>query len=223
MSNSLFEFDSQTRAKHKAKFICGIDETGRGCWAGPLVASAVIYDESNFIEGINDSKKLTKKNRLFLADKIKNECLSWGIAEVSPEEIDKKGLTYANEKAMVDAAIIAISKLNLTLENIDLFIIDQSPCKKLNPMIMMPKADSISASVASASILAKVYRDKIIEEIAQAHPNYGFEEHNGYINEVHVDKVKKYGLIDKIHRKSYVVAGFNKPKQISLLDLENEN
>jgi len=124
---------------------------------------------------------------------------------------------------MINAAKIAAEKINLNLDQIDLFIIDQSPCTSLRPQIMMPKADSTSACVAAASILAKNYRDSIIKEIGNDHPEYLFDEHKGYINKVHVEAVKKYGLIDGVHRKSYVVAGYNKPKQINMMDIFDEN
>jgi ribonuclease HII len=145
------------------------------------------------------------------------------VEQISAQEIDKKGLTYANTQVMINAAKIAAEKINLNLDQIDLFIIDQSPCTSLRPQIMMPKADSTSACVAAASILAKNYRDSIIKEIGNDHPEYLFDEHKGYINKVHVEAVKKYGLIDGVHRKSYVVAGYNKPKQINMMDIFDEN
>lgn len=223
MSKKLFQFDAQIRKEKKIKIICGIDETGRGCWAGPLVAASVIFHPEDFIDGLDDSKKLSNKQRLNLDEKIKSTCLSWAISEIQVDEIDKKGINFANSQAMKNSAILAAQKINLKLEEIDFFIIDQSPCKSLNPYMMIPKADSKSASVAAASILAKNHRDAIIKEMSDVYPNYEFSRHNGYINNVHVDAVNSFGLIDGIHRKSFIVSGYNKPKQLSLMEILNEN
>ena len=223
MSKKLFEFDNKLRKQKNIKIICGIDEVARGCWAGPIVAAAVILKDDYFIQGLNDSKKLNSKTRKSIEDDIKNNCISWGIAEIPPEKIDKHGMTWANSKVMVDAATNAVNKINLNLEDVELFIIDQSPCKTLNPQYMLSKGDATSASVAAASILAKNYRDNLIEEISILYPNYNFSNHNGYINKEHVDLVNKYGLIDGIHRTSFVVSGFNKPKQINMMDFFDEN
>ena len=223
MSKELFDYDEKIKKQRKIKLLCGIDETGRGPWAGPIVAAAVILEPDIVIQGLNDSKKLNEKTRIAIEKDIKDNALSWGIAEISAQEIDKKGLTYANAQVMINAAKIAAEKINLNLDQIDLFIIDQSPCTSLKPQIMMPNADSTSACVAAASILAKNYRDSIIKEIGINHPEYLFDEHKGYINKVHVEAVKKYGLIDGVHRKSYVVAGYNKPKQINMMDIFDEN
>jgi ribonuclease HII len=223
MSQKLFDYDQSIRASKNAQIICGIDETGRGCWAGPLVAAAVIFEANTFIKGINDSKKLSDTKRMLLDDEIKNKCLSYGIAEVDVDIIDKKGITFANSHAMISAAKSAASKMGIDLSEIDLFIIDQSPCKSLVPHIMMPKADSTSAVVAAASILAKNHRDNLIKEFAIKHPEYKFDQHNGYINPIHVEAVNQHGLLEGIHRKSFTVSGFNKPKQINLMDFIDEN
>lgn len=223
MSKELYEFDNKHRKQRKIDLICGLDEVARGCWAGPIVSAAVILNPDYIIQGLNDSKKLNELTRTSLDADIKSNAISWGIAEISPDKIDKHGLTWANKKVMVMAAEIAVNKINLSLDDIKLFIIDQSPCTELSPQIMIPKADSTSASVAAASIIAKNYRDSIIKEYCSKYPNYKFDEHNGYINPSHVDVVNKYGLIDGVHRKSYVVSGFNKPKQINLMDFFNEN
>jgi ribonuclease HII len=222
MSQKLFNYDAKLRKNKNIKLLCGIDETGRGCWAGPLVAAAVIFKPDDFIDGINDSKKLSASQRLLLEKEIKSNCLSYAIAEIDVDTIDKKGITYANTHAMVNAAMKAAHNINLNTEEIELFVIDQSPCKKLTPFVMMAKADSISASVAAASILAKTHRDRIIDKISDKYPEYSFNDHKGYINKLHVDLVNKFGLIDGIHRKSYSVTGFNRPVQINMMDFINE-
>ena len=221
MSQKLFDYDSNLRFKKQIESICGLDETGRGCWAGPLVAAAVIFHPGDFIEGINDSKKLSSTTRIRLDEKIKSKCMGWGISEIQPSIIDEKGITFANKRAMEEAAFKALEMSNL--QCVDLYVIDQSPCKSLLPYVMMSKADSTSASVAAASILAKNHRDKIIGELSSKFPEYKFNEHNGYINKLHVEIVNKLGLIHGVHRKSFSVSGFNKPKQISMMEMINDN
>lgn len=223
MSSLLFDFDNNLRQKKKIQTLCGIDETGRGCWAGPLVAGAVILKPDAYIEGLNDSKKLSESKRLDLDEEIKNNCISWAVYEVGPQEIDRKGITYANIKAMQEAAKLCCKKAKIDLSAIDLFVIDQSPCKNLIPYKMLPKADSTSACVAAASIIAKNYRDSLIKKINDKFSNYKFDEHNGYINQLHIDCVKKFGLIKGVHRESFNVKGFNDAKQISMVDFLNEN
>lgn len=224
MSKELFNYDQKIRKQYKIDMVCGVDETGRGPWSGPIVSAAVILKSDIIIQGLNDSKKLSEKTRIAIEKDIKDNAICWGIAEISPEDIDKKGLTWANEMVMYTAAKNAAESIGMALEDIKLFIIDQSPCKKLQPQIMMPKADSTSACVAAASVLAKNYRDARIEEIAKQYPEYKFEDHKGYINKLHVDMVNKHGLIPGVHRTSYVVTGYNKPKQINMMDmLSDEN
>jgi len=186
-----------------------------------LVAAAVIFHPDDFIEGINDSKKLSSTTRIRLDEKIKSKCMGWGISEIQPSIIDEKGITFANKRAMEEAAFKALEMSNL--QCVDLYVIDQSPCKSLLPYVMMSKADSTSASVAAASILAKNHRDKIIGELSNKFPEYKFNEHNGYINKLHVEIVNKLGLIHGVHRKSFSVSGFNKPKQISMMEMINDN
>ena len=221
MSQQLFDYDNNLRIKRHISSICGIDETGRGCWAGPLVAAAVIFNSDDFIDGINDSKKLSNNTRIKLDKVIKSKCMGWGISEIEASVIDEKGITFANKKAMEEAASKAVKMAQLSC--VDLYVIDQSPCKSLHPHVMMSKADSTSASVAAASIIAKNHRDKIIEELSVKYPEYKFNEHNGYINKLHVEIVNKLGLIEGIHRKSFSVSGFNKPKQISMMEMINDN
>lgn len=222
MSTHLYNYDLQLIKKNKIKLICGCDETGRGAWASSLVAAAVVLKYDYFIPGLNDSKKLNSKSRENLDQIIKANSLCWGIHEIEAEEIDKKGITWANTMAMHIAAKKALESIDMSLEDVDLFIIDQSPCKTLNPQLMMPKADSTSACVAAASILAKNYRDGLLKDLDVEHPNYKFASHKGYINSLHIDMVKQYGLIDSIHRKSFKVSGYNKPKQTSMEDFFND-
>lgn len=213
----LFDYDKKLRTKY-GSLILGCDEVARGCWAGPIVAASVIFDDNAYIEHLNDSKKLSDKVRIKLDQIIKNTALSWAVAEISVELIDKYGINWANSQAMHQSSKLACEKIGLNLENINLFILDQSPCKSLNPNLMISKADSTSASVAAASILAKNYRNNLILNYQNLYPEYNFDKHSGYINEHHLTAVNKFGLINGVHRKSYKVSGFNKGKQINMKD-----
>jgi ribonuclease HII len=222
MNSNLYHYDLKVLKSNKAKLVCGCDETGRGSWASSLVAAAVILKYDDEIIGLNDSKKLTDKTRKRIDQVIKDNSICWGIYEITAEEIDKRGITWANSHAMHMAAQKAVESIGMSLQNIDIFIIDQSPCKSLNPHIMMPKADSTSACVAAASVLAKNYRDNLMIDLDIQYPEYKFLNHKGYINQEHIKIVNEFGLLQNVHRKSFKVSGYNKPKQISAEDFFNE-
>ncbi len=175
--------------------VVGIDEVGRGCWAGPLVAGAVILSKE--IPGLKDSKLLSKKRRETLAELITINSNTIGIGWVDAIEIDKIGLTKATALAMQRA----LDKIKVGYDQI---IIDGS----LNYLSANPKAtalikaDNIVPCVSAASIIAKVARDDYMSAMALEYPNYGFEKHVGYGTKVHLEKLKLYGL-SKLHRKSF--------------------
>ena len=177
--------------------IIGIDEVGRGCWAGPLVAAAVGLDEDYRISGLNDSKKLSAKKRLQLASEIKKETEQIGIGWVWPREINKLGLTKSVQLAMQRAVD------EVTLSNHQI-IIDGH----INYLVHLPnttpviKADGTVPAVSAASIIAKVARDMYMQEIATKYHQYGFEKHVGYGTKLHIDALSKYG-ITPIHRINY--------------------
>lgn len=185
------------------KNICGIDEVGRGCWAGPLIAAAVIFDQSvdnndKDIAKINDSKKLTLKMRERLADFIISQAKHWGIGMVSSKELDKIGLAQAN--------LLAMERAVLNLGNSpDYCLVDGNIVK--NSLIIEPfkniiKGDCMSVSIAAASILAKVFRDKIMVSFDELHPEYGFKQHKGYGTRKHRKIIEKSGILP-VHRKSF--------------------
>lgn len=193
--------------------ICGIDEAGRGCWAGPLVAAAVIFDKNikerdQEFAKINDSKKLSPNKREKLVDFIINRAKHWAVGWVTSKELDKIGLTRANVLAMERA----VSNLG---NNPDYCIIDGNIIK--NSLIITSfsniiKGDSKSVSIAAASILAKVFRDKLMDSVDEEYPEYGFGKHKGYGTEKHRKSIKKLGILG-IHRKSFapiqeLLAGF---------------
>ena len=206
------DFDDKLRNKY-GNIIVGIDECGRGAWASSIVAAGVCFDKDFDLPGLTDSKKLSEKQREEYYDIILSNCLAYSIQEIPAKFIDEYGINIANIKVMEKVAEDILKKLG----SVDLFVIDQSPCQSVNPHIMLPKADSTSMSVAGASVIAKVYRDRMMKDLHKTHPGYNFDTNKGYIDNFHVDAVNKHGVIKDVHRESYKVKGFNKPKQIRLV------
>ncbi len=196
----LKKFDDDLRLKY-GRYIAGIDECGRGSLAGPLVAACVVLDERQILEGVNDSKKLSQKRREELYERIITSCISYGIAEISSEEIDKIGIQQANFSAMMNAANLAVRHID---ELPHLYVIDQGPKNSLKPQLMIPKADSTSLAVAAASIIAKVHHDNVLAKIHENYPEYDLINNKGYVTASHKDAIAKYGL-QNFHRKSYQI------------------
>lgn len=173
----------------------GIDEVGRGCWAGPLVAGAVILSQP--IYGLKDSKKLSAKQREKLTAEIEVSAKAIGLGWVWPEEIDKMGLTESVRLAMqraVDQITVEYDQVIID-GNINYFLDDPRA-------IAVIKADDTVPAVSAASIVAKVARDKYMADISASYPNHGFEKHVGYGTKLHMDALVLYGVTD-IHRMSY--------------------
>ena len=178
------------------KFIAGVDEVGRGPLAGPVVAAAVILNPDIFIDGLNDSKKLSDKKRRELSTKIKSNCLAYSITYIEPNEIDKINIYQASKKAMI------VSILSLDVQP-DFVLSDAMPLNEISiPFDSIIKGDSKSASIAAASIIAKVERDDYMIGLGLKHPEYGFEQHKGYPTKKHVQALNDYGVLD-CHRKTY--------------------
>lgn len=179
------------------RFIAGVDEVGRGCLAGTVVAAACILDLSKPLpEFLNDSKKITAKKRDKIADELKENVIAYSIAEVSAEEIDRINILEATKKAMR----AAIESLN---PKTDFLLIDALQLKDIStPQKAIIKGDAISASIAAASILAKTYRDAQMLELDKIYPEYGFAKHVGYGTKAHFEALKEHGACD-IHRKSF--------------------
>ncbi|MCX7921837.1 MAG: ribonuclease HII [Clostridia bacterium] len=179
------------------RFIAGIDEAGRGPLAGPVVAAAVILPEKVFIENLNDSKKLSHKQRDYLFDIIKEKALSYGIGIVDEKCIDDINILNATKKAMQ----IAVSQLK---PQPDILLIDAVQLQDVNiEQKSIIKGDSFSISIAAASILAKVTRDRMVDNFDLEYPQYGFAKHKGYGTKEHINAIKKYGICP-IHRVSFV-------------------
>ena len=177
--------------------VAGTDEAGRGPLAGPVYAAAVILPPEIDIPGLNDSKKLTDKKRRELYDVITEKAVSYGIAFASHEEIDEINILQATYLAM-ERAMGQLSKKP------DLALIDGNRAKDFGlPVRTIVKGDSLSASIAAASILAKVTRDRYMEEMDEKYPQYGFAIHKGYGTKRHYEAIKAYGL-SEIHRRTFL-------------------
>ena len=175
--------------------IAGVDEVGRGPLYGPVVAAAVILPKDTYIEGLTDSKKLSEKKRNYYYKIINDVALSIGIGIIDEKKIDEVNIYEATKLAMIDA----INKLKIKPEHI---LIDAMPLDISIPTTSIIKGDSLSLSIAAASVIAKVTRDSMMYEIDKIHPEYGFKNHKGYPTKEHIKNIEKYGLIDG-YRKSY--------------------
>ena len=179
------------------KLICGVDEAGRGPLAGPVCAAAVILPPHIELPGLNDSKKLTDKRRRELYPMIKEAAVAYGIGFASHEEIDEINILQATYLAMERA----IAQLRVSP---DLLLIDGNRAKDFGiPAQTVVKGDSLSASIAAASVLAKVTRDDLMLEAAKEYPQYGFEVHKGYGTKAHYEALTGFG-ISPIHRRSFL-------------------
>ena len=184
-------------------YVCGIDEVGRGCFAGPVVAAAVIFPKNiPLLEGVMDSKILKPRQREKMDPIIKKNAFAWSIAEVSVTKINKFGIGKATQIAF--RKVVKSLKTNPDFILMDAFYIKQLNRKRQKPII---KGDQKSLSIAAASIIAKVYRDKLMKELHKKYPQYGFAKHKGYGTKFHQAAIKKYGL-SRIHRKSFNLAKF---------------
>jgi ribonuclease HII len=178
--------------------IAGVDEAGRGPCAGPLVVAAVILKDpfSNKISQVKDSKELTEAKREQLFEIIIENCIDYNIIEIPPDEIDHLGLHKCNIEGMRRA----VMGLKTSAEYV---LTDGYPIPGLTiPNLSVWKGDKVAISISAASILAKVYRDRIMVELDKKYPNYGLANHKGYITALHTDAIKKYGVLP-IHRKSF--------------------
>lgn len=193
---NLYEYENELYDKG-INYIGGVDEVGRGPLIGPVVASCVVLPKDFVLEGLTDSKKLSEKKRDKFYDYIIEHALAYGIGVVSPEEIDEINIYEASRKAM----LIAISKVREQI-NLEHVLIDAMPINIDIPTTSIIKGDAKSISIAAASVVAKVTRDKMMYELDEKYPMYGFASHKGYPTKKHIEAIHKYGLIDG-YRKSY--------------------
>lgn len=178
-------------------FICGIDEAGRGPLAGPVVVASAIMPQDSMIEGVNDSKKISEKKREKLYDLITAEAISYGVGIISQEEIDKINILNATKKGLTTS----IKELKTKP---DIILVDAlRDINTLNiPYRSVIKGDAKIYSIACASIIAKVTRDRIMKEWDKVYPQYGFVSHKGYGTAKHIAAIKEYGL-SPLHRRSF--------------------
>ena len=186
----------EERSRETGIMVAGADEAGRGPLAGPVVAAAVIMPNDHFIEGIDDSKKLTEKKREKLFDLITSDAISYGVGIVSNEEIDATNILIATRKAFA----IAIGQLKKPYVLYTDYITGLDPSISYTAFV---KGDASVYSIAAASIIAKVTRDRILTEYSEMYPEYGFEKHKGYGTKLHYEAIQKYGLLP-VHRKSFL-------------------
>ena len=190
------------------KSIAGIDEAGRGPLAGPVVVACVVMPRNSMIEGVNDSKKISEKKREKLYEEITKEALGYGVGIISQEEIDKVNILNATKEGLT----LAIKNLekdlqekNRDFQKPEIILVDA--LTKIDtdhiPYRSIIKGDSKSYSIAAASIIAKVTRDRIMRQWDEVYPMYGFEKHKGYGTAAHIAAIKEYGLCP-LHRRSFV-------------------
>ena len=199
---TLYEFDEEKRKEHR--LICGCDEAGRGPLAGDVYAAAVIFDDDTVIEGINDSKKLTEKKREELYDEIIEKARAYAICTASVAEIEKLNILNCAMLAMKRA----VQGLSIKPE---LALIDGNKAPLLDGVetLNVVKGDAKSQSIAAASILAKVARDRYMLEMDKQYPEYQFAKHKGYGTKLHYQMLDKYGE-SPIHRPSFLVKYYAK-------------
>lgn len=188
----LYEQDLYEKGIH---LIAGVDEAGRGPLAGPVVAAAVILKKGATFTYVDDSKKLTEKQRDLALIEIKNQALAIGIGIASVEEIDLINIYRAAREAMLSA----IGQLKIKPE---FLLIDAMPMEIDIPYLSLIKGDALSVSIAAASIVAKTTRDAYMLEMDKIFPEYGFKQHKGYGTKQHLEAIERYG-ITPIHRKTY--------------------
>lgn len=189
-----FENDARARG---FKFIAGVDEVGRGALAGPVVAAACVLDAScELPKDLNDSKKLRKSVRERIADELKQTAIAFAVGVISNEEIDRINILQATKRAMLEA----IGKLE---PRADFLLIDALELKDANlPQRAIIRGDSISASIAAASIIAKTYRDALMRDYDAQFPRYNFSKHVGYGTRAHLAALREHGACP-IHRRSF--------------------
>ena len=180
------------------KYIAGIDEAGRGPLAGPVVVGIAIMKPESFIDGINDSKKISEKKRELLYEQITNEAIDWSVGIIDQKEIDEINILNATKKALH----MAIKSLKVKPERILVDALEHIDTCGI-PYTSIIKGDAKIYSISAASIIAKVTRDRIMQEYDEIYPEYGFASHKGYGTAKHIQAIKEYGPC-LLHRKTFI-------------------
>lgn len=197
MDNDLYKYENELY-NSGINFIGGVDEVGRGPLIGDVVAACVVLPRDFVLVGLTDSKKLSEKKRDAFYDYIINNCVAYGIGYVHADEIDSINIYEASRKAMMESISIVRKKINL--EHV---LVDAMPLPDLDiNSTSIIKGDAKSISIAAASVVAKVTRDRMMYELDKIYPMYGFASHKGYPTKKHIEAINKYGLIDG-YRKTY--------------------
>ena len=194
-TQELFDYDKQL-FDLGYRYICGIDEAGRGPLAGPVSVCAVIMPLDQMIDGINDSKKVSPKKRDILYEEIKAKALSYCSIMIDSQVIDEINILQATKKAMREAVA------GLSIKP-DLILVDAVTMDFDAETRAIIKGDATSYAIASASIIAKVERDRLMDEYDKLYPEYGFAKHKGYGTKVHIDAIKEHGACP-VHRKTFI-------------------
>lgn len=192
----LYKYENELYDKG-IKYIGGVDEVGRGPLIGPVVAACCVLPPNFVLEGLTDSKKLSEKKREEFYEYIKEHAIAYGVGIVSPEEIDEINIYEASKVAMIKAIKEVQSKIEL--EHV---LIDAMPLNLDIKSTSIIKGDAKSISIAAASVIAKVTRDRIMIKLDSKYPKYGFKDHKGYSTKRHIEAINKYGLIEG-YRKTY--------------------
>lgn len=206
----MLDFEKKYYSK-TVNFIAGTDEAGRGPIVGPVVAAAVIFPKDYKNEDINDSKKLTAKKREALEKVIMKDAIAYAVTFISAKEIDKINIYEASRKAMITSLYNLKHKYDLVIT--DAMPLPMEACK----VISLVKADAKSLAVAAASILAKVARDRYMDELDKKYPKYKFREHKGYPTKEHLKLLKEFGPIKEEYRFSYKPVKNLRYEQLTLL------
>ena len=207
--NDLYKYENELREKN-INIIGGVDEVGRGPLIGDVVAACVVLPKDFVLEGLTDSKKLSEKKRDMYYEIIKKEALAIGIGKVSPKEIDELNIYEATKKAM----IIAINEVRSQI-NLEHVLIDAMPLNLDIDTTSIIKGDSKSISIAAASVIAKVTRDRDLYELDKLYPMYDLANNKGYGTKKHIEALKEYGITE-YHRLSYAPVRENKDKKVKV-------
>lgn len=192
--NDLLKYEKELYGEG-ISLIAGVDEVGRGPLYGPVVCAAVILPKNYQLDGLTDSKQISEKKRDMFFDIIMRDAISVSVSMRSPERIDEINIYAATKEAMIDA----VNNLEVEPEHV---LVDAMPLDLDIPTTSIIKGDAKSLSIAAASVIAKVTRDRMMYEVDQIHPEYNFKNHKGYPTKAHLEAIKKYGLFDG-YRKTY--------------------
>lgn len=184
-----------------ARLIVGLDEVGRGPVAGPLAVGAVVLPPEPLISGLNDSKQVSAEDRVSVASEIKRIARAWCVVYIEPADIDRDGMSASLRRAFSEA----ISRIDAENGPADVVLIDGNPLHCDPREVNVVKGDATCASIAAASIIAKVERDALMVEYARRYPQYGFESNKGYASEAHIAAIKAFGLTP-LHRETFCTA-----------------